>query len=75
MDTVQTKFTLDKVQWVRKVLFKAITVGEGYLTPVCTQLQIKGGRALRAGMWREGHWPSMFANWLYQKGKYTFISL
>lgn len=33
---VQTKVTLDKVKQARKVLFKAILIGEGDLNSVCT---------------------------------------
>ena len=48
VDIVQTKFTLPRVKQKRKVLFKAITIEEGDLTPVCTQLQIKGGRVFKS---------------------------
>lgn len=51
VDIVQTKFTLDKVNQARKVLFRAIVIGEGDLNWVCTQLhKTKGGRVLRDGM-------------------------
>ena len=63
------KIILSKIQWARKILFKAIAIGKRpdlSLSPTQLKQRVVGFlRAVVRGSCR----PSMFANWFYPKEK------